>query len=207
MDSENLHSLIKEIRAIAQTGLHYARDPYDKERYEQLKEIAATLYEWTSDSNREEIEKFFFPEEGYATPKVDLRACVVHDGKILLVRERSDGGWTLPGGWADQNESPREGIVREVKEESGYDIVIHSLYALKDRDRHPYEPRYPVSIYKLFFTASITGGSPTPNTEVSDIGFFPVHDLPPLSIARVLEDDIRTGYRYFTSKPLETLCD
>ncbi|MDF1752833.1 MAG: NUDIX hydrolase [Verrucomicrobiales bacterium] len=191
-----MHELIKEIQAIAQTGLHYTKDPFDRERFERLSEIAAQFYSELSDSDITTIERFFFPEKGYATPKVDLRACIIKDDTVLLVKEREDDCWTLPGGWADQNESPSEGIIREVKEESGYDIEIGQLYAVKDRDRNAYTPKYPVSIYKLFFTASIIGGEPAPNLEVSEIGFFPVSDLPRLSEARVLPKDIEQGYQH-----------
>lgn len=192
-----MHELIKEIRAIAQTGIHYTRDPYDHERYERLIAISNVLYSQTSSSDVEAIEKFFIPEKGYATPKVDLRACVIKDNKVLLVRERSNGKWTLPGGWADQNESPKEGIVREVLEESGFTIKVISLYAIKDRDRHPYMPKYPVSIYKLFFTAEVTGGEPRDNIEISNIDFFDVDTLPSLSEDRVLAVDIIEGMNHY----------
>ena len=189
-----MHDLIKEIRALAQSGLQYTTDPFDRERFERLIEIASLLFTELSDTDLETVEKFFIPEIGYATPKIDLRACVFQDDKVMLVKERSDGLWTLPGGWADQNESPREGIVREIKEESGFDAEIHSLYAVKDRDRNPYKPKYPVSIYKLFFTASVIGGQPEANLEVSEIDFFDIENLPPLSEARVLAQDIIDGY-------------
>ncbi len=192
-----MHELIKEIRAIAQTGIYYTRDPYDQERYERLIAISNLLYSKVSTSNVEEIERFFVPEKGYATPKVDLRACVIKDSRVLLVKERSNGKWTLPGGWADQNESPKEGIVREVLEESGFTIKIVSLYAIKDRDRHPYTPKYPVSLYKLFYTAEVTGGEPRDNLEISSIDFFDVDDLPPLSEDRVLAVDIIDGMNHY----------
>ncbi|MDF1657888.1 MAG: NUDIX hydrolase [Verrucomicrobiales bacterium] len=192
-----MHELIKEIRALAQTGLHYTKDPFDRERFERLIAIASELFTSLSDTDLESVERFFIPETGYATPKVDLRACVFRDDKVLLVKERSDDLWALPGGWADQNESPREGIVREIKEESGFDAEIHSLYAIKDRDRNPYKPKYPVSLYKMFFTATVTGGRPLENLEVSEIGFFEEDDLPPLSEARVLPPDIKEGFRAF----------
>ena len=192
-----MHELIKEIRAIAQTGIYYTRDPYDQERYERLIAISNMLYSKLSSVDVGEIERFFFPEKGYATPKVDLRACAIKDGRVLLVRERSNGKWTLPGGWADQNESPKEGIVREVLEESGFTIKVVSLYAIKDRDRHPYTPKYPVSLYKLFFTAEVTGGEPQDNIEISNIDFFDVDDLPSLSEDRVLPVDIIEGMNHY----------
>lgn len=202
-----MHELIKEIRAIAQTGLHYTRDVYDRERYQRLAEIANAFYAMASEVDVGHIERFFFPEKGYATPKVDLRACVIHEDKILLVRERSDGLWTLPGGWADQNESPIEGIVREVKEESGFDVAVRALYAVRDRDRGGYAPRYPVSLYKLFFTATIVGGTAAENTEISEVAFFDVDDLPPLSADRVLREDICNGYEHFSRKQNDVRCD
>lgn len=202
-----MHDLIKEIRAIAQSGIHYTTDDFDRERFGRLLEISSLLVFALSDSDLSEVERFFLPEKGYATPKVDLRACVVSDGKVLLVKERSDGLWTLPGGWADENESPTEGIVREVKEESGFDISVQKLYSVKDRDRNPYSPKYPVSIYKLFFTANLIGGEPAVNNEVSDIDFFPLESLPPLSLARVLPEDIRAGIAAFHDEGLPTHFD
>lgn len=202
-----MHELVKEIRAIAQAGIYYTKDPYDRERYERLIAISTMLYSKVSAAGIEEIEKFFIPEKGYATPKVDLRACVVKDNKVLLVKERSNGKWTLPGGWADQNESPKEGIAREVLEESGFAIKVTSLYAVKDRDRHPYTPKYPVSLYKLFFTAEITGGAPRDNIEISNIDFFDLDNLPPLSQDRVLAQDIIEGMNHYRDNRRITYSD
>jgi len=202
-----IHELIREIQAIAQTGLHYTKDDYDRERYHRLQVIAEQLYAFLSAADVSTIQKFFFPEQGYATPKVDLRACVVKADKVLLVRERSDGKWTLPGGWADQNESPIEGIVREVKEESGYDIVVRSLYAVKDRDRHSYTPKYPVSLYKLFFCAEVIGGSAVESIETSESAFFALDALPELSEARVLPQDIVQGFEAFRRQSTSIYCD
>jgi ADP-ribose pyrophosphatase YjhB (NUDIX family) len=199
--------LLREIQALAQTGLHYTKDPYDIERYSRLREIGFQLMAQSGGVSLDRVRDFFVPETGYATPKVDLRACVVHDDRVLLVRERSDGKWTLPGGWADQNESPMEGIVREVREESGYDIKIEHLYAVRDRDRHEYVPRYPVSVYKLFFTASLSGGAPQTSTEVSEIEFFDANDLPPVSESRVLVRDVSDGVRFAAGEATRTTFD
>lgn len=202
-----MHNLIKEIRVLSQSALQYTKDPFDRERFERLIDISSELYTELSNSDLSAVEKFFIPEFGYATPKVDLRACVIRGDKVMLVKERSDGMWTLPGGWADQNESPTEGIIREVKEESGFDISIDALYAVKDRDRNPYKPKYPVSIYKMFFTGCIDGGEPNTNIEVSDIGFFAMDGIPPLSEARVLEQDILDGYEFAKSNTIKCRCD
>ncbi len=202
-----MHEFAKELQAIAQTGLHYTKDKYDRERYKRLQQMALEFITELSSVDMSLIEKFYIPEKGYATPKVDLRACIVRDNHVLLVRERSDGKWTLPGGWADQNESPSEGIIREVKEESGYEIKVKSLYALRDRDRNRYTPKYPVSIYKLFFTGTIVGGSPIETLETSELGFFSVDSLPILSEDRVLAGDIRSGVSAFHSETVTTLFD
>ena len=199
--------LLREIQALAQTGLHYAKDPYDIERYSRLREIAFQLMAQSGGVSLDRVRDFFVPQTGYATPKVDLRACVIRDGRVLLVRERTDGKWTLPGGWADQNESPAEGIVREVREESGYDVEVDALYAVRDRDRHEYVPRYPVSVYKLFFTASLLGGTPRPSTEVSEVEFFDPDDLPPLSEGRVLVRDVRDGVRFAAGDATQPVVD
>ena len=181
---------IQLIRSIAQTGLQYCKNEYDIERYEKLQSLAYEMYEDVSNAPIEKITNFFIPDTGYATPKVDLRAGVFKEGKILLVKERSDGKWTLPGGWADVLESPSEGIIREVKEESGFDIIKPTLVAVIDREKHEYQPAYPNHIYKLFFIAELTGGEAKINLEVDEIDFFPRDQLPELSVDRVLEKDI-----------------
>jgi ADP-ribose pyrophosphatase YjhB (NUDIX family) len=202
-----MHSLIKEIRAIAQTGLHYVQDPFDKERYERLADISHELYAMYSQADLKTIEQFFFPEQGYATPKVDLRCCIIRDGKVLLVKEKSDGKWTMPGGWADQNEAPLEGITREVQEEAGYRIKNCRLYAIRDRDSHPYTPKFPTTIYKLFFVAEADGGDFTENTEISELGFFAPDQLPELSEDRILADDIAAGVAAFNRPVINVSVD
>jgi ADP-ribose pyrophosphatase YjhB (NUDIX family) len=199
--------LLREIQGLCQTGLHYAKDPFDLERYARLREIAFELMATAGDVSRERVRDFFLPEKGYATPKVDLRACVIHERRVLLVRERSDGKWALPGGWADQNESPIAGTEREVKEESGYDVRVDGLYAIRDRDRHPYVSRYPTSVYKLLFTATLLGGSPQPNTEISEVGFFSPDALPELSPGRTLAKDILEGVEFSSGRVTRPLID
>ena len=103
-------------------------------------------------------DNFFVPDSGYATPKVDLRSGILKNNQILIVKERSNGKWTLPGGWANVNESPSCGIIREVKEESGFDVSVNRLIAIKDRSLHPYQPQYPIHIYKIFFLCELIGG-------------------------------------------------
>jgi ADP-ribose pyrophosphatase YjhB (NUDIX family) len=180
---------ISEAQAIAQAGLTYTNNPFDKERYIRLREMIAMLAGHCLEHDKEEIEHLFTIEKGYATPKLDVRAFMLKDDHVLLVRERADQLWTLPGGWIDVNESPSESVIRETKEETGFDVSVTRLLALWDKQKHDHPPQWP-HIYKCFFHCEIIGGEATPNLEISDIDFFPIHQLPPLSTPRVTQKQI-----------------
>ena len=180
----------KRLQAIAQTGLTFTRDHYDHQRYEELQAIAAEMMAAGSGMpDSEKILDLFHREIGYATPKVEVRGAVVRENEILLVREREDGGWTLPGGWADVGESPSAMVVREVQEESGYDVAPRKLAALFDRNKHPHPPES-THAYKLLFLCDLLGGQATPSFETPEVRFFPRHELPHLSAARITEYQI-----------------
>ncbi len=173
----------RELKAIAQIGLAFNRDPYDRERYERIRELAAAVIAAGSGHDVGSLLETFRAETGYATPKVDVRAAAFQAGRILLVREVSDGAWTLPGGWADVNEAPAASAVREVFEESGFvarAVKLAAVYDYRKRNR----PHHLDSIYKLFFLCELTGGSARPSIETSEVAFFARHELPPLSIGR-----------------------
>jgi ADP-ribose pyrophosphatase YjhB (NUDIX family) len=175
----------KRLQAIAQTGLTFTRDHYDHQRYEELQALAAEMMAAGSGmADSEKILHLFRGETGYATPKVEVRGAVVRENQILLVREREDGGWTLPGGWADVGESPSAMVVREVKEESGYDVTPRKLAAFFDRNKHPHPPES-THAYKIFFLCDLLGGEATPSFETPEVKFFPRHELPQLSAARI----------------------
>jgi len=182
----------KKLQAIAQTGLAYSKDQFDTERYGRVREIAVEMISRCSKGacSAELIESISC-EVGYATPKVDVRAAVFFQEGLLLVRERSEGVWTLPGGWADIGDSPSMAVVREVKEESGYDIAVQKLAAVYDRDnqRHGHPP-IPYHCYKLFFLCEIVGGSPQTSNETDAVSFFAEHCIPPLSLSRVTPQEI-----------------
>ena len=197
----------KRLRAIAQTGRTYTRDPYDLERYEELETLALKLLARLLDVQPEAIRRVYLPAEGYPTPKVDVRGAVFSDDRILLVRETSDGGWTLPGGWADETDSPGAGIEREVKEESGYDVVARRLVAVKDRHLHPYTPARLERIYKLFFLCDLTGGGATGSLETDGAEFFALDRLPRLSLGRTLPADIELMDRYRREPDLDCYFD
>lgn len=174
---------ISEIQSIAQAGLTYSTGDFDKERYARLRDIAAELAAMCSETSLDDIKNIFLLEKGYATPKIDVRAYILKDNKLLLVKERSDGLWTLPGGWADVNESPSEAVIRETKEETGYDVSAIKLLAFWDKLKHDHPPQWPHA-YKCFFLCHILSGEPKENLEVAEIGFFDINNIPPLSTHR-----------------------
>lgn len=189
MDPQWLH-WAKQLQTMAQTGLTYTKDPYDVERYKIISEMAFEMMAMGAQVDIDHIRDLFQAEQGHATPKVDVRAAIFQDNKILLVKERSDGGWTLPGGWADVGESASEAVVREVLEESGYQVQATRLLAVYDRDKHPHPP-HEYYVYKIYFECEITGGTATTSNETDDIAFFPQEDLPPLSLTRVVPEQIQ----------------
>ena len=179
------------MQAIAQNGLAYAGDPYDAERYGQVRGVAAEMAASESGVSAEGVEGLFSGESGYATPKLDVRALVLdEEGSVLLVREKEDRRWTLPGGWIDVGDSPGGAAEREVEEESGYRVRAVELLALWDRDKHPHPP-LPFHVYKLVFRCELLGGDPLAgSTETDGVGFFPVDALPELSLGRVMPQQI-----------------
>lgn len=197
----------RELQAISQTGNHFATSDYDRERYQRISEIAAEIFAEQGDSEGSKIRTIFEAQSGYATPKVDVRAAVFRDGKILLVQERSDGLWTLPGGWADVNDSPSEAVAKEVLQESGFQVKVERLLAVFDRAKHPHDPPFPFHIYKMFFLCKIEGGEATPSPETSSVDFFGVEALPPLSVSRITEDQIRFCFRAGLNATVPTAFD
>jgi ADP-ribose pyrophosphatase YjhB (NUDIX family) len=182
-------SVGRELRAIAQIGLSFCSDPFDRQRYERIRELAASLIAQGTGQSRAALLESFSEDKGYATPKVDVRAAAFLEGRVLLVREISDGAWTLPGGWADVTESAAESVVREVAEESGYQaraLKLAAVYDYRKRNR----PHHLDAIYKLFFICELTGGSARPSIETSDAAFFSRDALPPLSIGRTTAQQI-----------------
>jgi ADP-ribose pyrophosphatase YjhB (NUDIX family) len=193
----------RELRAIAQIGLTFCRDPFDRQRFERIRELAAALIAPGCGQTDAVVLDLFREDVGYATPKVDVRGAVFVDGRVLLVREVSDGRWTLPGGWADVNESAAECVIREISEESGFDARTLKLAAVHDyRRRHP--PRHIDSIYKMFFICALTGGSARPSNETSEVAFFSREELPPLSLGRTTPEQIDLMFQHVERPDLPT---
>ena len=180
----------QRIQAIAQTGLTYAVDAYDVERYGELSAIAASMLAGPDAEKIDLATLLFASERGYATPKVDVRAAVFQEDSLLLVRERADGCWSLPGGWAEVGHSAAESVEREVREESGYIVKAVKLLACWDRNRHPH-PSIPFHAYKLVFRCELLGGAPNASSETTEVGFFAEEEIPELSLIRTLPQQIR----------------
>lgn len=187
----------KRLHAIASTGLGFCRDPFDRERYQEVAAIAAAML---SDLGTVPIERI--PglvsdfAKGYATPKVDVRGAVIVNGEILLVQERSDGRWTLPGGFADVGRSASDNVIKEIEEEAGIGVRARTLYSIRHKAKRPYEPDAR-DFYKLFFLCDRVGNAVArPGLETLDARFFPPHALPELSLGRVIEQDIHDAFAY-----------
>jgi ADP-ribose pyrophosphatase YjhB (NUDIX family) len=183
------------LNAIAQNGLAFSRDPFDRERYTSVRNIASDIISYHTGIETALIRDFFAREEGYATPKVDVRGVVFRQGALLFVKEPDDGLWSLPGGWADVGESPSEAVVREVLEEAGYATRAVKLLALYDRKKHPHPP-YPHHAYKLFIRCELLGQVPAGSVE-TEARFFEEDAIPELSLTRVTPEQIARLFEHY----------
>lgn len=196
---------VQQIQALAQDGLAYTQNPFDIERYQALRRLSAQIMAEYGQSDFELLERVFAAEAGYATPKLDARGAVFQDGKLLMVLEKADGGWTLPGGWVDVGESPRSAVEREVREESGYEARAVKLAMLIDRNAPKNgHPPYIFHLYKLFFVCELTGGSPLESIETGGAAFFAEDEIPPLSTARTTRSEIRRLFEHYRQPHLPT---
>ena len=187
----------KQLQAISSTGLYFGSHEYDKERYAQVAEIANAMLARLADVPVERIHELV-PDfaEGYATPKIDVRGAVFDGEKILLVRERTDGLWTMPGGYADVGLSAAENIEKEIWEEASISVKARQLYSVRHKAKHAYRPDTR-DFYKMFFICEWLGEDvPQPGSEVSAADFFSADDLPELSRGRVIYEDIEAAFRY-----------
>jgi ADP-ribose pyrophosphatase YjhB (NUDIX family) len=197
-------TIAREVRAIAQTGLAFTADGFDHQRYQRLRELAALMMAQGSASEHESILHLLRQEKGYATPKVDVRGAAFVDGRVLMVREISDGKWTLPGGWADVNQSAGECVVREIAEESGFKARASKIAAVYDYQRSGHPPHHIDSIYKMFFICEIIGGEARASDETSEVAFFARNELPPLSLGRTTAAQIDRMFHHGEHPELAT---
>jgi len=194
----------RELQAIAQTGLTFCRDEYDLERYRRVRSIAAEMFSRGSGAALARVEGLFEQDLGYPTPKVDVRGALFRGERILMVREVSDGGWTLPGGWADVNQTASECVEREEREESGFEARAIKLAAVYDYRRQGHVRTHPYSIYKLFFVCELTGGEARASLETSDVDFFALDALPELSSGRTNAAQIERMFAHRREPALPT---
>ena len=198
--------LSRELQSMSQSGLAFSKDEYDIRRYERLREISSEILENYSEIDKKKSQNVFMNQLGYATPKIDVRSAVVHEGKLLLVKEIQDGCWAMPGGWADVGDYPSEVAVRETKEESGYDIKVKKLLAVFDANRADRDIEF-FHAFKLIFLCELTGGEPDPDHEISDVGFFEFDKLPELSKFRTNEKHIAEIMEHLKDINRETAFD
>lgn len=194
-----------ELQSLAQAGLYYGRDVFDRERYERIRAIAAEMISSQTQLPIEKVTELFCSETGYQTPKLDTRAAIFQDGRILLVKEKN-GLWSLPGGWVDVDVSVKENVIKEVKEEAGLDVSADLVIAVQDREKHNL-PVYAWKICKIFVLCSVCGGSFEENTETVESRYFGEDELPPLAEEKNNGEQIRMCFAAYRSEHWLTQLD
>lgn len=194
-----------ELQSLAQAGLFYSKDPFDLERYERIREITAEMVSYHSDTPLERVKDLFCGDVGYQTPKIDTRAAMFKDGKILLVHE-ANGTWSLPGGWVDVNVSVEENMIKEVKEEAGLDIKVKRIIAVQDREKHNL-PIYAYKVCKIFMQCEVIGGEFVSNIETTGFDYFGMDELPCLAEEKNSREQIEMCFKAMRSESWEALYD
>jgi ADP-ribose pyrophosphatase YjhB (NUDIX family) len=207
MINEDLLRWAQQIQALAQSGMAYTTNPFDQQRYQELRHIAAEMMAKITGAELAEVASVFDAQSGYATPKLDVRGVVFKDKQILLVRELMDGGrWTLPGGWIDINEPLSRATEREVREEAGMIVKARKLAAVFDRNLHGHTP-YPFHTYKLFVMCDLIAEATPDPLETSEPTFFDSNKLPELSLARTTAEEIKRMVAHLQNPDLPTEFD
>lgn len=195
----------REIFSLSQSGITYSGNQYDVDRYKRLQEITAEIIASQSEITKESALDSFSMQAGYITPKVDVRGAVVRDGKILLIQERADGNWAMPGGWADLGDSPRTVAEREVWEESGFRVKAEKVVAVIDANR--IEPMEFYHAYKIIFLCRLLDGEPRTSYETLAVDFFDPTQLPLLSSYRTNEEMLREVFAHVADPARPTAFD
>lgn len=195
-----------EIQSLAQSGLAYTNNVYDIERYEKLREISAEMIAEKSNLNLEKVKDLFCNETGYQTPKLDTRAVIFKDNKILLTHE-NNGTWALPGGWCDVLESVESNTIKEAKEETGLDVKATKVIAIQDRNKHN-TPVYAYGVCKVFILCEVIGGKFEENIETTEIKYFSLEDLPQnLAEEKTNKEQIEMCFEAYNNKDWQTQFD
>ncbi len=196
----------QEIQQLCQTGLAFSVSEYDSQRYKRLTELAAEITASHSGISKEEITENFLAHPGYATPKVDIRAAIIENNNILLVQEKMDNKWAMPGGWADVGEAPATAIIRETKEESGLEVIPNKIIGVYDANRNG-RPLEFFHAYKIVFLCETLGGSLKARAETIAVDYFRFEDLPELSTARTNTKHIEDVHKHLNNPALPTIFD
>jgi ADP-ribose pyrophosphatase YjhB (NUDIX family) len=194
------------LRSIAHAGITFSTDKYDLDRYEQIRKLSVEILAEHTGVSQEKIYDLFAGETGYQTPKVDIRSAVIKDDKILLVREKIDGAWSLPGGWADVNTTVSESAIRECLEEAGAIVTPKRIIAIQLGNKHN-NPLFLYTIYKIFIECELIENNFKENTETLEAGFFALNDLPVLSTERNTLDQVIMCFESKKHKKFETIFD
>ncbi|MCI8524790.1 MAG: NUDIX hydrolase [Oscillospiraceae bacterium] len=194
-----------ELQSIAQAGLFFEKNPFQMERYERIREISAEMLSCQSEIPLEKVKDIFCSDVGYQTPKIDTRAAIFRDGKILLVHEANDT-WSLPGGWVDVHISVEENTIKEVKEEAGLDVCVKRIIAVQDREKHNL-PIYAYKVCKIFMQCEVIGGEFVPNLETTGFDYFGVDELPCLAEEKNNREQIEMCFRAMRAEAWEALFD
>ncbi len=194
-----------ELQSIAQAGLFYGKDKFDRERYEQIRTIAAEMISYKTEIPVEKVKDLFCNDVGYQTPKLDTRAAIFEGDKILLVKE-NNGTWSLPGGWVDVDISVKENVIKEVKEEAGLDVTADVVIAVQDREKHNL-PVYAYKVCKVFVLCSVTGGAFEQNIETVESRYFGLDELPVLAEEKNNREQIEMCFDAYHSPNWKTLID
>ncbi len=205
MDRDKITGYAVELQSLAQAGLHYGKDVYDRERYERIREIAAEMIALKTELPLETVRTLFCSDYGYQTPKVDTRAAVFRDGKILLVHE-ADGRWSLPGGWCEVTMSPVDNTVKETLEEAGRNVSVESVIAVQNRDNHN-PPAYAYGVVKIFYLCRELGGDFRENSETVGVEYFSEDELPSLATEKCNEEQVRMCFSAYRSENWKTQFD
>ena len=203
-DLDELIKIAMELQSIAQNGLTYTKDPFDKQRFERVREISAQMISMKTELPLEKVKDLFCNETGYQTPKIETRAAIFKENKILLVKEQDK--WSLPGGWVDYNESIASNTIKEVKEEAGLDIIPLRIIAIQDRNKHNF-PKFTYGIFKVFVLCYVISGSFKENDETTESGFFSLDNLPIIDENKNVYDQIKMCFDAYKNEKWEVVFD
>ena len=201
---DELIKIAMELQSIAQNGLTYTKDPFDKQRFERVREISAQMISMKTELPLEKVKDLFCNETGYQTPKIETRAAIFKENKILLVKEQDK--WSLPGGWVDYNESIASNTIKEVKEEAGLDIIPLRIIAIQDRNKHNF-PKFAYGIFKVFVLCYVISGSFKENDETTESGFFSLDNLPIIDENKNVYDQIKMCFDAYKNEKWEVVFD